>query len=69
MNLHHVKYTDKNGVKRQQFAASASSASALATELKKTGESPLKPIRDSIEVPTKKDELIDWLNDNASSAE
>ncbi len=67
MNIHKVTY-NKGGVERQRFAASDGAASKLCTELKKDKELVGKPERKSVEIPTNKVMLINWLNENASYA-
>ena len=66
MNLHEIKFENKEGGVERRFAGSADAASKLATKLKADGVAVKKPSRSPIEVPTSKDDLIDWLNTNAT---
>jgi len=57
-------------ITHQEFAASDGAASKRCTEIKKQLKDTLddKPEREGIDIPTTKNELIDWLNKNASVA-
>lgn len=67
MRLYEVKYENKDGDVRRQFAGSDGDASKLSTKLKADGTAVAKPVREQIEVPTTKVELLAWLNANASA--
>lgn len=68
MKIYQIKYGQKEGVERQEFAASDGAASKRCTELKKDADTVGKPERSAIDIPTNKADLIDWLNKNASYA-
>lgn len=68
MNIYRLKYENKDGEARQQFAASDGAASKRSSELKASGDAMKRPERELVDVPTTKAELIDWLNANAGAA-
>ena len=76
MRIYCIKYStthpEQEGIviKHQEFAGSDGAASKRCTEIKKSMKDTLddKPEREAIDIPTKKDELIAWLNNNASLA-
>lgn len=66
MNLHRVIYT-QDGIVKQEFFGSDAAASKRSTELRKLGTAlDGKPEREPIDVPTNKEALLIWLNENAS---
>ena len=69
MRLYEIKYENKDGDVRRQFAGSDSDASKMSTKLKADGVAVAKPVRGQIDVPTDKAGLLDWLNKNASVTE
>jgi len=64
MKLYQVTYTDNTNTVRRQFASSDAAASQLSTKLKADGTAEKRPERESIDVPTDKNGLIIWLNEN-----
>ena len=69
MRLYEIKYENSEGEVRREFAGSDSDASKRSTELKKTNVAVNKPTREAVDVPTDKQGLIGWLNENATKAE
>lgn len=68
MRLHKITYT-ADGVKRQEFAGSDSDASKRSTALKAIEGVDKKSVsRQGVEIPTNKEGLLDWLNNNATVA-
>jgi len=62
MQLYRVSYVDERKRKRSVWSPSKVSASKTRTTLKHNGADP-GPI-EAVDVPTKKEELIAWLNEN-----
>ncbi len=68
MKLHRITFTHKDGGNRFAYASSETEASKMSTKLK-AEHGGGKPTREPIEVPTGKDALLEWLNENAVHAE
>lgn len=68
MKAHRVIYAltiDLGVVERAEYFSSEGAASKRCTELRKDTAVDGKPERESLEIPTNRDGLLEWLNLNA----